>query len=59
MKNVANLITNLTKLLLSFTWYITKSMLMTIWWACTSILPIVILFFEFARYFKGDAERMD
>lgn len=59
MKNVINLTTNLTKLLVSLAWYITKALLMAIWWACTSALPIVILFFEFARYFKSDAERMD
>jgi len=47
------------KLLISFFWYITKAMLMVIWWACTSILPIAILFFEFARMFKSDAERLD
>jgi hypothetical protein len=34
-------------------------MLMAIWWVCTSILPIAILFFEFARMFKGDVTRMD
>ena len=58
-KQAINLIIRLIKALTSLTWYTTKPMLMVIWWACTSILPLAILFFEFARMFKGDAERLD
>jgi hypothetical protein len=59
MKQAISLISNTTKLLVSLAWYITKALLMAVWWACTSILPIAILFFEFARMFKGDVTRMD
>jgi hypothetical protein len=59
MKQIISLISNTIKLLASFIWYTTKAVLMAIWWACTSMLPFVIFFFEFARYFKSDAERMD
>jgi len=59
MKKSGQLIAKIIKVFLSLTWYTTKSLLMVIWCVCTSIIPIAILFFEFARLFKSDAERLD